>query len=106
MLEQRVRAGHQKHVGLPVWKRLILIAGMLLPGGALAALVPSQTAHAQVNPFVCRAAPGGNGGLANHGSAGGDGASAGGCVSGPRGGDAASGGQNNSPGGPGGNVYY
>jgi hypothetical protein len=105
MLEKRVRAKRPKHVGLAAWKRLILIAGMLLPGGMLAALIPRQTVYAQL-PFVCRAAPGGNGGLANRGSAGGDGASGGGCVSGPRGGDANTGGQNNSPGGPGGSVFY
>jgi hypothetical protein len=106
MLEQQVKARSPKHVGLAAWKRLILIAGMLLPGGMLAALVPHRTAYAQISPFVCRGAHGGNGGLANRGSSGGDGASGGDCVSGPRGGDANAGGQNNSPGSPGGSVYY
>jgi hypothetical protein len=105
MLKQQVMAEGQKHVGPAGWKRLVLIVGMLLPGGAFATLVPSQAAYAQ-SPFVCEAAPGGNGGLANRGSSGGNGTSGGGCVNGPRGGDAASGGQNYSPGGPGGNVYY
>jgi hypothetical protein len=104
MLERRVMAGSQKQSGLAVWKRLILIAGMLLPGGIFAVFVPSQAAYAQ-SPFVCGSAPGGNGGLANHGSSGADGASGGGCVNGLRGGDANAGGQNNSPGGGGGNVY-
>jgi hypothetical protein len=106
MLAQRVRVGSPKHVGLAAWKRLILIAGMLLPGEALAALVPSQTAYAQMSPFMCGAGHGGDGGLANHGSSGANGASGGGCVNGLKGGDAQTGGQNDSPGGPGGNVYY
>lgn len=104
MLERRVRAGSQTHGGLAAWKWLILIASMLLLGGMFAVFVPSQAAYAQ-SPFLCGAAPGGNGGLANRGSSGGNGSSGGGCVNGPRGGDAASGGQNDSPGGAGGNVF-
>ena len=84
----------------------MLIVSMLLPRGSLATLVPSQAAYAQMSPFLCQASNGGNGGLANHGSSGANGSSGGGCVNGPRGGDATSGGQNNSPGEPGGSLLY
>jgi hypothetical protein len=107
ILKQHVMAGSQKHARFCGWKRLILIAGMLLPGGVFAILVPSQAAYAQAgaqSPFICQAGHGGNGGIANHGSSGANGTSGGGCVNGPRGGDAATGGQNDSPGGPGGNI--
>src|SRR5690348_4386378 len=108
MLERRARIEGQKHVGLSLWKRLILIASILLPGGSLATLIPGQTAYAQVGwsrpPFVCDAGHGGDGGIANHGSGGANGTAGGDCTNGPRGGDGAAGGQNNSFGGPGGNI--
>lgn len=110
MLKQQEMVMRQKHVGLCVWKRLILIAGMLLPGGSLAALAPSQAAYAQSgwsqSPFICRAGNGGNGGIADNRSSGANGGTGGDCVNGPRGGDGAPGGMNSSPGGAGGNVFY
>jgi hypothetical protein len=60
VLERLVRAKSRKHSRLAAWKRLLLIAGMLLPGGMFAVLVPCQVAYAQ-SPFICEAAPGGNG---------------------------------------------
>jgi hypothetical protein len=109
MSEQQVRVGSQKYVELSMWKRLVLIAGMLLPAGSLAALVPSQTVYAQTGwsqpTFICRAGRGGNGGIADNESSGGNGATGGDCVNGPGGGDGAAGGQNASPGGQGGNVF-
>ena len=107
MLKQQAMAGSQKHVRLALWKRLILIAGMLLPGGSLAALVPSQAAYAEASwPrgfFICRAGDGGPGGIANNASNGAVGGSGGSCTYGNRGGDGGAGGDHGSPGGPGGN---
>jgi len=81
---------------------------MLLPGGSLAILVPSQAAYADAGwPqtfFICRAGDGGNGGVANNGSAGAGGAPGGDCVNGPKGGNGAPGGDHGSPGGMGGNI--
>ncbi len=104
----------QKHVRLALWKRLILIAGMLLPAGSLALLAPSQAAYADgswwpQSVFICRAGHGGNGGIANNGSSGAGGSPGGDCTNGPHGGNGAPGGnggpgQTASPGGPGGNV--
>src|SRR5215469_15180345 len=48
--QQMIEIDHG-YIGLNAWKRLILIAGMLLPGGSLAALVPSQTVYAQIPSF-------------------------------------------------------
>ena len=108
MLKRQALAKSQNYIQLSVWKQLLLIASILLPGGASATLIPSQTAYAQAGwsqpPFICWAGRGGNGGIADNGSSGADGATGGDCVNGPRGGDGASGGQNNSPGGSGGNV--
>ena len=110
MLKQQVIIESQKYVELSMWKRLVLIAGMLLPAGSLVALAPGQTVYAQTGwsqpPFICRAGHGGNGGIADNESSGGNGATGGDCVNGPRGGDGAAGGQNASPGGQGGNVFY
>jgi hypothetical protein len=110
MLKQQALARSQEYIQLPVWKRLFLIASILIPGGASVTLIPVQTAYAQAGwsqpPFICWAGHGGNGGIADNGSSGANGATGGDCVNGPRGGDGAAGGQNNSPGGPGGNVYY
>ncbi len=110
MLEQYMITESQKYVGLSLWKRLILIAGILLPGGSLVVFIPSQTVYAQNGwsgaPFTCRAGWGGNGGFADNRSSGANGGTGGDCVNGPRGGDGAPGGLNSSPGGQGGNVYY
>jgi len=105
--------GSQKHVQLSWWKRLILIASILL-GGSLTTLVPTQAAYASVSqpqgPFICRAGSGGNGGVANNGSDGGFGALDGDCTNGPHGGRGGAVEVRNSPGsintgGHGGNVY-
>ena len=108
MLKRQVMAGSQKYIQLSGWKRLILIAGMLLPGGSLAALVPSQAAYAEAgwpqSIFMCRAGDGGNGGVADNASNGAAGAPGGDCVNGPKGGTGGAGGDHGSPGGPGGNV--
>src|SRR4051812_27109648 len=100
MLKQQAMAGSQKHVQLSLWKRLILIAGMLLPGASLAMLVPSQVAYAEAGwpqtIFICRAGDGGNGGFADHGSSGASGAPGGDCTYGPKGGNAAPGGDHGS----------
>ena len=109
MLRQQMMTSSQKRVQLSLWKRLILIAGMLLPGGSLAMLVPSQTAYAEASwpsGFICRAGDGGNGGIAINGSNGADGAPGGDCVNGPKGGTGGSGGDHGSPGGLGGNVGF
>lgn len=102
--------GSQKRAQLSLWKRLILIAGMLLPGGSLAMLVPSQTAYAEASwplgSFICRAGDGGNGGIAINGSNGAVGGSGGSCVNGNKGGDGGAGGDHGSPGGPGGSVGF
>jgi hypothetical protein len=107
MLKKHLMTENQKHVRLSLWKRLILIAGILLPGGSFVMLVPSQAVHAWArSPFICRAGWGGNGGIADNRSSGANGGTGGDCVNGPRGGDGAPGGLNSSPGGQGGNVYY
>jgi hypothetical protein len=109
MLKRQAMAGRQKHVQLALWKRLLLIAGMLLPGGSLAMLAPSQTAYANGSWWpqtvvICRAGNGGNGGVATNGSNGAAGGSGGDCSYGPHGGAGGVGGDHGSPGGPGGNV--
>ena len=108
MLKQQALARSQKYIQLSVCKRLILIASILLLGGAPATLIPSQTVYAQAGwsqpPFTCWAGPGGNGGIADHGSSGANGGTGGECINGSRGGDGGQGGQNNSPGGPGASV--
>jgi hypothetical protein len=108
ILNQQVMERNHEYVGLAAWKRLILIAGMLLPGGSLAALVPSHAVYASAlwpqNVFICRAGDGGNGGVANNESNGAAGGLGGDCVDGIRGGDGGPGGDHGSPGGPGGNA--
>src|SRR3989442_14093421 len=108
VLKRQVMTDSQKRVHLSLWKRLILIAGMLLPGVSLAMLAPSQAAYAEAGwpqtIFICRAGDGGNGGVADHGSNGAAGAPGGDCTYGPHGGAGAPGGDHGSPGGPGGNV--
>jgi hypothetical protein len=78
MLKQQMRIDSQKYVELSMWKWLVLIAGMLLPAGSLVALAPSQTVYAQTGwsqpTFICRAGRGGNGGIADNESSGGNGA--------------------------------
>ncbi len=110
MLKQHTMGKGQKYGQLSVWRRLIIIASMLLPAGSLVVLAPSQTVYAQTgwsqSPFICRAGRGGNGGIADNESSGANGATGGDCVNGPRGGDGAQGGQNYSPGGQGGNVFF
>jgi hypothetical protein len=110
LLKQPAMGKGQKDAGLSLWKRLILIAGILLPGGSLVVLVPSQVVYAQNGgsgaPFICRAGWGGNGGYADNRSSGANGGTGGDCVNGPRGGDGAPGGLNSSPGGQGGNVFF
>ncbi|HEY4036352.1 MAG TPA: hypothetical protein VGL94_20535 [Ktedonobacteraceae bacterium] len=108
MRKQQAMTESHKHAELSIWKRLILIVGMLLSGGSLAALVPSQTAYADAgwpqSVFICRAGDGGNGGAANNESNGAAGGTGGDCVNGPKGGTGGAGGDQGSPGGPGGNV--
>ena len=108
MRKRQAMAGRQKHVQLALWKRLLLIASMLLPGGSLAMLAPSQTAYAEAGwpqtIFICRAGDGGNGGVATNGSNGAAGGSGGDCSFGPHGGAGGVGGDHGSPGGPGGHV--
>jgi hypothetical protein len=108
MLKQQTMAGRPKCVQLSVWKRLILIAVMLLPGGSLTMLAPSQTAYADSggpqNVFICRAGDGGNGGTAINGSNGAAGAPGGDCTNGFKAGSGAPGGDHGSPGGPGGDL--
>jgi hypothetical protein len=110
MVKQQGMVGGQRDVEFSVWKQLLLIVSMLLPGGLLVALVPSQTVYAQIgrsqSSFICWAGNGGNGGVANNRSSGANGGTGGDCVDGPRGGDAGPGGEAGSPGGPGGNVIY
>jgi uncharacterized membrane protein YgcG len=108
ILQQQMAREGRKHVELSAWKRLLLIVGMLLLGGLLTVLIPSQTVSAQTgrskHHFICWAGNGGNGGIATNRSSGANGGAGGDCVDGPRGGDAGSGGQVGSPGGSGGNV--
>jgi len=108
MLKQQVMTASQKKLQFSLWKRLILIASMLLPGGSLAMLVPSQAAYAnpswpQINS-TCRAGDGGPGGTAINSPVGAGGAPGGDCVFGNKGGTGGSGGDHGSAGGPGGNV--
>jgi hypothetical protein len=107
MLKQQALAGSQKYIQLSAWKRLILIAGMLLPGGLLAMFVPSQAAYADggwwpQSIFICRAGDGGPGGVATNESNGAAGGSGGDCTNGPHGGTGGAGGDHGSAGGPGG----
>lgn len=106
MRKRQAMAGSQKHVQLALWKRLLLIAGMLLPGGSLAMLAPSQTAYAKAGwPqgfFICRAGDGGNGGIANNQSNGAHGRPGGDCTNGPSAGRGGPGGSSSGIGGPGG----
>jgi len=110
MRKQHAMAGSHKHIRFSLWKRLILIPGILLPGGSLAMLAPGQAAYANGSGWsqitlVCRAGDGGNGGIAINGSNGGDGASGGYCSYGTHGGDGGLGGDLGSPGGTGGSVF-
>jgi hypothetical protein len=110
MLKRQAMAGSQKRIQLPLWKRLILIAGISLPGGSLAMLIPSQAAYADTSwprsIFICRAGDGGSGGIANNESNGAAGGAGGSCVNGNKGGDGGAGGDHGSPGGPGGNGGF
>src|SRR5436853_6294343 len=108
VLKRQAMTDSQKRVHLSLWKRLILIAGILLPGVSLAMLAPSQAAYAEAGwPqafIICRAAEGGHGGIAINGSNGANGAPGGDCAIGPHGGAGAPGGDHGSPGGNGGAV--
>ena len=59
------------------WQRLMLVSAILFAGEILVGIVPSQTAHAEIN---CVAGPGGPGGIAYGGQNGAIGGVGGDCV--------------------------
>src|SRR5271157_6030763 len=104
MFKQQAVARSQQYIQLPVCKRLLLIASILL---GVVLLAPNQAAYANGSwwpqtIFICRAGDGGNGGIATNGSNGAAGAAGGDCTYGLHGGNGAAGGDHGSPGGPGG----
>jgi hypothetical protein len=102
MLQQQAMRGSQKFVQLALWKRMILVTAMLLPGGSLAMLVPSQSVYAHSTKpsmhhhtghkgsstrtenikllIVCKTGNGGKGGSATRKSDGANGGSGGNCI--------------------------
>lgn len=65
MLKQQVMAAVSRHVRLPLWRRLMLITALLLPGEALVAVISIQAAHASnIMYIVCYGGNGGVGGVA------------------------------------------
>jgi hypothetical protein len=105
MVKQEVMAGIPKRLGLPLWKRLILVTALLLSGESLVAIGSSHPAHANgVIYIVCRAGDGGHGGVASHINDGARGGNGGDCViHGAKGG---TGGTSSGHGANGGNVLF
>src|SRR5690349_4154037 len=66
----------QSRISLTFWQRLILVGAILLSGEALAFIIPSQAARANIN---CVAGNGGNGGNAVGGQEGAIGTESGNC---------------------------
>ena len=105
MVEQQVMAAVLKYVRFPLWRRLMLITALLLPGESLVAVVSGQAVHASdVTYIVCHAGNGGQGGVSTHSTDGGRGGNGGDClIYSAKGGG---GGTSTGHGGNGGNVYY
>ena len=104
MVRQQVMAGIPGQLRLPLWKRLMLVAALLLTGESLVAIGSSQAAHASsVTYIVCNAGDGGDGGVANRTTDGGRGGNGGDCIiHGAKGGSGGSSGHGSN----GGNVHF
>lgn len=99
MLKQQQTMGNQAYHRFHLWKQMALITAMLISGGSLATLVPSQAAYAHSKPnthhtshkgrsthtksikmlIVCQAGNGGQGGSATNKSSGATGGAGGSC---------------------------